>query len=153
LAWAIDKIDHRCHAFLCVGFDSVSGGSYKIAWPIVRVPKDHGGLGILNLRILGYALQLRWEWLCMTKLVSAWAALPTIPEHKVGSMFNSSVSVEVGDGTTTRLWTDVWLSDRAISKSATNLFKAVGWRCLGRTMKDTVTNRRWVCDNNGARML
>jgi hypothetical protein len=78
-------------------------------------------------------------------------ALPSVPERKVASMFSSSVYVEVGDGTSTFFWTDAWLPDGAISKTAPNLFKAVGRRHLGRTVKDALFNRRWVRDITGAR--
>jgi hypothetical protein len=55
-AWATEEIDRRRRAFLWVGTDTISGGSYQIMWPIVCAPKDHGGIDILDLRILGYAL-------------------------------------------------------------------------------------------------
>jgi hypothetical protein len=58
--WAIEEIDKRRRAFLWSGSESVAGGRCKIAWPIVCAPKEHGGLGIPDLRILGYALRLRW---------------------------------------------------------------------------------------------
>jgi hypothetical protein len=59
--WAIDEIDRLRRAFLWVGSNSISGGRCKIAWAIVCAPKDHGGLGLPDLRTLGYALRLRWE--------------------------------------------------------------------------------------------
>jgi hypothetical protein len=39
----------------------------------------------------------------------------------------------------------------AISNAAPNLFKAVGRRRLGRTVKDALSNRQWVRDITGAR--
>lgn len=58
-AWAIEEIDRRLRAFLWTGTESVSGGRCKLAWPIVCAPKEHGGLSIPDLRVLGYALRLR----------------------------------------------------------------------------------------------
>jgi hypothetical protein len=149
--WDMEEIDCQRRAFLWAGTDSVSGGSYRIVWPIVCAPKDHGGLGLPDLRILGYALRLRWEWMRRTEPNSAWAALPSAPERKVAAMFSSSVYVEVGDGASTKFWTDAWLPDGAISNTAPNLFKAVGRWCLGRTVKDALSNRQWVRDITGAR--
>jgi hypothetical protein len=59
--WAICEIDRRRRAFLWAWVDTVSGGRCKVDWPLVCAPKDHGGLGIPDLRILGFALRLRWE--------------------------------------------------------------------------------------------
>jgi hypothetical protein len=150
-AWDIDEIDHRHRAFLWTGSNTVTGGRCKVAWPIVCAPKDHGGLGIPDLRILGYALRLRWEWLRRTRLESAWAALPSAPERKVSSMFKCSVTVEVGDGASTRFWTDSWLPGDPIPTFAPNLFRAIGCRRLGRSVLDALTARRWVRDITGAR--
>lgn len=55
--WAIDEIDRRCRAFLWTGGDTVAGRRCKVAWPIVCTPKEYGGLGIPDLKILGYALR------------------------------------------------------------------------------------------------
>jgi hypothetical protein len=54
-------------------------------------------------------------------------------------------------GASTRFWTDAWLPAGAIPTFAPNLFKAMGRRRLGRSVKDVVTERRWVCDITGAR--
>jgi hypothetical protein len=151
LAWATEEIDRRRGAFLWVRTDTVSGGSYRIAWPIICAPKDHGGLGLLGLRILGYALRLWWEWMRRTEPNSTWAALPSAPERKVAAMLSSSVYVEVGDGASTKFWMDAWLPDGVISNTAPNLFKVVGRRRLDRTVKDVLSNRQWVQDITGAR--
>ena len=58
-AWTIGEIGKRRCAFLWAGTDSVAGGKCKVAWPIVCLPKDHGGLGLPDLRVLGFALRLR----------------------------------------------------------------------------------------------
>jgi hypothetical protein len=36
------------------------GGKCKLAWPVACSPKEYGGLGLPDLRILGFALRLRW---------------------------------------------------------------------------------------------
>jgi hypothetical protein len=149
--WAIREIDKRRRAFLWAGTETVSGGRCKVAWALACAPKEHGRLGIPDLRVLGLTLRLRWEWLHRTKPGAAWARLPSALERKSASMFACSVSVEVGDGASTRFWTDAWLPAGAIPTFAPNLFKAVGRRRLGRSVKDAVTERRWVRDITGAR--
>jgi hypothetical protein len=65
-SWAIQEIDRRSRAFLWSGAESTNGRKCKVAWRIACAPKDFGGLGLLDLRIMGYALRLRWEWLWRT---------------------------------------------------------------------------------------
>jgi hypothetical protein len=78
-----------CRAFLWSGTERMSGGKCKIAWPLVCAPNEYGGLGITDLRILGFALRLRWEWLRRTDPESARARLPSKPERIVSSMFQA----------------------------------------------------------------
>jgi hypothetical protein len=66
-------------------------------------------------------------------------------------MFSSSIYVVLGDGASAKFWTDAWLPDGAISAFAPNLFKAVGKRRRGKTVRDALNNRRWVQDITGAR--
>lgn len=57
LVWAIDEIDRRRRAFLWSGTESMLGGKCRVAWRIVCLPKENtGGLGVFDLRIMGYAL-------------------------------------------------------------------------------------------------
>jgi len=61
-------------------------------------------------------------------------------------MFSASVSVQVGDGTTTCFWTDSWLLDGAICLFAPNLFCAIGRRRRNRMIRDALLNHQWVWD-------
>lgn len=77
--WAIGQIDKRRRAFLWSGTDKVAGGSCKIAW----LPRCYGGLGIPDLRILEFALRLRWEWMKIMPGAPAWMLLPARHERIV----------------------------------------------------------------------
>jgi hypothetical protein len=81
---------------------SVSGGRCRVAWPIVCSPKEHGGLGLPDLRVLSFALRLRWEWLSRHGPTQPWELLPSRPECAVAAMFSASVSVQADDGTSAR---------------------------------------------------
>ena len=108
-AWAIRQIDRHRRAFLWSGTDAVASGSCKVAWPVVCTPKCYGGLGVPDLRILRFALRLRWEWQKREPGAPAWTQLPSKPERLVDAMFSCSVRVEQGDGVSARFWTDAWL--------------------------------------------
>lgn len=97
-AWAIQQIDKRRRAFLWSGTDAVVGGKCKVSWPVVCAPKCYGGLGIPDIRILGFALRLRWEWQRRTPDAPPWTRLPSRPKKMVDAMFATSVRIELGDG-------------------------------------------------------
>jgi hypothetical protein len=44
-----------------------------VAWRSVCLPKELGGLGVVELRRLGVALRLRWEWLHRTDPARSWS--------------------------------------------------------------------------------
>jgi len=118
-----------------VEWDGSSGGlaagKCKVEWTVVCAPKLRGGQGFPNLEFTGFALRLRWEWLKRTRPDAVWSMLPSIQEKPVVAMFEASTTVVLGDGHSTRFWTDCWLSEGAIST-----FVRQG--------------RRWVCDISGA---
>lgn len=148
--WAIRAIDKRRCAFLWAGSKSVAGGRCKVAWPIVCLPREHGGLGLPDLSGLGFALCLHWEWIRQTQPDAICAHLPSRPECAVDQMFRASVIVQVGDGAAARFWTDSWLPRGAIYDFAPNLFRAVACRRRRRTVKDALANRQWARDITGA---
>jgi hypothetical protein len=54
--WLLQFLDKRIHAFFWKGSDAVLGGHFLVAWDKVCQPVEYGGLGIMNLRLLGIAL-------------------------------------------------------------------------------------------------
>jgi len=58
-----------------------------VAWRMVSIPKELGGLGIIDLRRLGVALRLRWEYLRRTDPARSWHAVSSRPERAVQAFF------------------------------------------------------------------
>jgi len=103
----------------------INGGSCLVAWEKVMTPIDLGGLGIHNLEIMGWALQMRWFWIEKTKPDRPWAGL-VVPLHpNMAAMFAISVITNVGNGLNTLFCTDGWLHGRCLEDLAPNVFSCV----------------------------
>jgi hypothetical protein len=148
--WAIEQIDKRRRTFLWVGAETVTGGKCKVSWPAVCRPTNIGGLDVMDLRFFGVALRLRWEWLARADPRRCWAALPSKPEKSVATMAAVSMSVAVGDGTTSRLWTDDWTPVGRLCAFAPKLYAAVSARGRKRCVCDGLFNNTWARDITGA---
>jgi len=70
--------------------------------------------------------------------------------QRPSAMFESSITVALGDGLTARFLTDSWLLEGPIKKFAPHLFAAVSRRRRGKSVLDAITNRSWVRDIQGA---
>ena len=151
--WVIKEIDRRRRAFIWAGADTISGGKCKVAWPTVCMPKDLGGLGLSDLSTLGVALRLRWEWLRRSDPSAPWAQLTFKMDAVSEAMFSASVRVVIGDGTRARFWTDNWLPNGPICLQAPSLFRAVGSRRRGRSVRDALLNGRSRRDITDARTM
>ena len=101
-------------------------------------------MGLPDIRVLGFALLLRWEWQKRAADAPPWTKLPSKPEKLVSAMFSCSVVVELGDGTSARFWTDSWLTAGPIATFAPHLFRAVGRRFLLVSVKDALSGHHWV---------
>jgi hypothetical protein len=87
--------------FLVEGRKDVNGGSCLVAWEKVMRPIDLGGLGVHNLEIMGWALQMRWLWIEKPKPDRPWAGME-IPVHSnTSTMFALLVVTTVGNGRNT----------------------------------------------------
>ncbi|KAM0894059.1 hypothetical protein ACQ4PT_024726 [Festuca glaucescens] len=69
----VEALRKICRAFLWKGRQEVKGGHCLVAWDKVTSPKDLGGLGIPNLRLLNLSLRCRWAWLQKVDPSKAWA--------------------------------------------------------------------------------
>jgi hypothetical protein len=72
--WAFKAIEKVQKGFLWRGRKVVrwGGGHCLLAWPMVALPKELGGLGIFDVKNLYWALRARWLWLQKTDMNKPW---------------------------------------------------------------------------------
>jgi hypothetical protein len=103
-----------------------------------------------DIRILGFALRLRWEWQKRAADALSWTKLPSKPEKLVSAMLSCSVVVELGDGVSARFWSDSWLPAGPTASFAPHLFRAISRRFVKVSVKEALSGRCWVCHITGA---
>jgi len=146
--WAIREVDKIRRGFLWRGRRDAKGGHCLVAWVKVCLPKELGGLGISDLKSLGWALRMRWVWL---KKTEPHRPLPIHVPEQVRAFFKVAVYSEVGDGTKTLFWTDRWLHGHCIADLAPRLFAIIPKRRIKqRTVQHALTNQSWISDIKGA---
>jgi hypothetical protein len=91
----------------------------------VARPLELGGLGVLNLTMMGYALMLRWECLARTDPDRMSSVITSKPERIVCAMYEASTSVQVDNGRQTLFWADKWIDGESVAQLAPALFS---WR-------------------------
>ena len=147
------KLTSSAWAFIWASTASCTGGKRKVAWPVVCRPAYPGGLGVIDLCFFGLALRLRWEWLSRSEPQRCWVSLPSRPERCVAAMSATSMTVTVGDGASTTLWTDNWSSVGPLHLFAPALFAAISCSGLKRLLCDTLQNNQWARDITRATMM
>lgn len=113
-----------------------------MSWTRVQRPIMYGGLGVLDLERLGWALRIRWFWSLKTDASRPWAGLPIHIPEIARALFDMAVDVQVGDGASTKFWTGRWLQGKSVAELAPNLFNATPKRTVKRcTVSQALLNR------------
>jgi hypothetical protein len=104
--WLRSAIERIMKGFLWAGSEAVHSGKCLMAWSKVQRTLHLGGLGVMDITLLGRALRARWLWLRRTDLARSWASLPCQADPATEAFFNASIVCVVGNGETTLFWTD-----------------------------------------------
>lgn len=122
--WVRKEIDSICRRFLWVGKDASVRGKCLVVWAIACRPMELGGLGITDLKLVGYALQTRWLWLRKTYNTRTWSELLINTDREVQAFFKVSTYTAIGDGRNAKFWDDRWNEGDAPSDIAPNLVQS-----------------------------
>ena len=128
-AGVIENIDRARKQCLWRGNSQTSKGGNLAAWQMVIQPKAKGGLGIVDLKIQNDGLLIKQLHKFYTRKEVPWVHLiwdsyyqGRVPHAvrsigsfwwkdvlKLFSLYKSLVACKVGDGSSTLLWSDIWL--------------------------------------------
>ena len=89
--WAIKAFDKIRRGFLWRGRKDAKGGHCLVAWGQVMRPRELGGLGISDLKSLGWALQMRWLWLKKTEPHRPWGMFSIQVQEQVRVFFAMAI--------------------------------------------------------------
>jgi hypothetical protein len=118
-------IEKILRGFLWKGRRDAHGGHCLVAWDLVCMPKELGGLGIINLQKMNIALRTRWLWLIRVEASRPWQEFDIQVPPMVRKVFEAATSSVVGDGASTFLWLDKWLPEGLLKDLAPRLFALI----------------------------
>ncbi|KAM0826833.1 hypothetical protein ACQ4PT_068603 [Festuca glaucescens] len=91
------------------------GGGCAIAWKDVCRPVELGGLGVLDIKRLSWALRARWPWLHRVDPAKPWAMFPIHSNAHVEALVHLATSIKLGNGTKVLFWSGRWIAGQNIS--------------------------------------
>jgi hypothetical protein len=140
---AIEKI---LRGFLWKGRRDANGGHCLVACDRVCMPKELGGLGIINLQKMNIALRARWLWLSRVEASRPWREFDIQVPTMVTEIFEAATSSVVGDGASMFFWLDKWLPEGRLKDLAPHLFALIPKRLSrSRLVKDCLDGG-WLDD-------
>jgi hypothetical protein len=112
-----------------------------VAWEKVQRPLDLGGLGILNLEYMSWALQIHWLWFEKFDANHSWHG-PDIPVHPIATaLFNMATESQIGKGL------DKWISGHCVADLAPAVLTAVPLQIQREcSVAEALVNHKWVTD-------
>jgi hypothetical protein len=138
----IDKLRWR---FLWAGDKAISGGKCKVNWTKTTLPKELGGLGILNLEKFARALRLRWLWQEWVFPKKAWVRTEVPCDDTDRLFFADCTTITLGSGLRTSFWLSGWVQGRRPKDIALLLFDKTRKK---RFVADALHDNNWIRDLN-----
>ncbi|KAK8539036.1 hypothetical protein V6N13_110242 [Hibiscus sabdariffa] len=113
-----------------------------VKWETLCLPKDFGGLGLVDFKTKNYALLCKWLWRYASEPNSFWRKtiaaiyekdpIPLLPQNvgvsnkswiwrsivskiaSPGNVFSKNISFFVGDGSRIQFWSDIWIETASL---------------------------------------
>ena len=149
-AWFFTCIDKLLRGFFWSAATEARRGQCVVAWKTVCLPKQLGGLGVKNLRLMNHALRARWRWLQLTQADKPWQGLEFKLAPEAEDLCLACTRCVLGDGRKLLFWNSNWLDGVSIKQLAPNLMDFVRPQALKDTVAEALLNRKWVSDIRGS---
>jgi hypothetical protein len=127
-SWVHKALQKIFKAFLWTGTDMISGDKCLVAWSRVQRPMHMGGLGVLDLRLMGIALRVRWMWLQRIDSIRPWSVMLLETNPWMQAFFRASTIFVLGDGSSFFFWTGPWVQGKCVTDFAPELLAVVSPR-------------------------
>ena len=108
------------------------------------MPKENGGLGVMNLERFARALKMRWLWHEWVSPGKVWVGTKTPCDDTDSLLFAACTTITLGDGKRTTFWHSRWLQGCRPKDIAPNLFKIS--RPKNRTVAAALERNTWIRD-------
>jgi hypothetical protein len=142
--WFFDYANKLERGFFWCASTQARSGQCMVAWNMVCSPKQLGGLGLKNLKLLNLALRMRWKWLELMGEDKPWSGLDFDISKEANDMFKAATQCILGDGNKLKFWTDRWMGTSSISELAPNLMKFVKPARKNDTVAQALTDNAWT---------
>ncbi|CAO2150746.1 unnamed protein product [Urochloa humidicola] len=108
------------------------------------MPKENGGLGILDLERFARALRLRWLWHEWVSPDKAWVGTETPCSDIDRLLFTACTTITLGNGKKAAFWHSGWIQGRRPKDIAPNLFNIC--RPKNMTVASALHHNNWIRD-------
>lgn len=139
----LEAANKICRGFLWKGRRDVQGGHCLMAWDQVCTPKEYGGLGVPNLRMLNTALRARWPWVARTEQDRPWSEFNIQVSPESMGIYKAATKCALGSGEVARFWTNWWPWDGRIEDTMPNLYAVVRKQAWKKTVRHAMTEGWW----------
>lgn len=114
-------------------------------------PTELGGLVVLDIKRMGWALRARWSWLKCTDASKPWRNFPIKTNKHIDALVHAATKVHLGNDTNVLFWSDCWIEGQSITDLAPGVVAAVSQRAVcSRKVASSLSQNAWVNDMSGA---
>jgi hypothetical protein len=112
----------------------------------MSLPKEYGGLGILDLNRFASALWLRWLWREWVSPEKVWVGTEVPCTDQDRLLFVACTTITLGNSCNTSFWSTGWLRGRQPRDIAPLLFDKT--KKKKRTVTEALEDNTWIWDVN-----